>query len=123
MAVYNNFEDLPVWKDARDLAVLIYKLTKVGKLAKDWCMSNQIRSASISISSNIAEGFDRSSRKEFIRFLYIAKGSTSEVRSQLFICLELGYLDKDESERLLERTKSLTKQIGALILFLKRKNL
>ena len=123
MAVYNNFEDLPVWKDARDLAVLIYKLTKVGKLAKDWCMSNQIRSVSLSISSNIAEGFDRSSRKEFIRFLYIAKGSTSEVRSQLLICVELGYLDKDESERLLERTKSLTKQIGALISFLKRKNL
>lgn len=86
-------------------------------------MSNQIRSASLSISSNIAEGFDRSSRKEFIKFLYIAKGSTSEVRSQLFICVELGYLDKDESEKLLERTKSLTRQIGALISFLKRKNL
>jgi four helix bundle protein len=115
MAVYNNFEDLPVWKDARDLTVWIYKLTNAGKLAKDWCMSNQIKSVSLSISSNIAEGFDRSSRKEFIKFLYIAKGSTSEVRSQLLICMELGYLDRDESEKLLERTKSLTKQIGALI--------
>lgn len=95
----------------------------MGKLAQDWCMSNQIRSAFISISSNIAEDFDRSSRKEFIKFLYIAKGSTSEVRSQLFIYKELGYLDKDESDRLLEKTKSLTKQIGALISFLKRKNL
>jgi four helix bundle protein len=123
MAVYNNFEDLLVWKDARDLTVWIYKLTNAGKLAKDWCMSNQIKSVSLSISSNIAEGFDRSSRKEFIKFLYIAKGSTSEVRSQLLICMELGYLDRDESEKLLERTKSLTKQIGVLISFLKKKNL
>ncbi len=123
MPVYNNFEDLPIWKESRDLAVWIYKLTKEGKFTKDWCLSNQIRSASLSISSNIAEGFDRSSRKEFIRFLYIAKGSTSEVRSQLLICIELGYLDKNQSERLLERTKSLTKQIGALISFLKKKNL
>ncbi len=123
MPVYRDFEDLPIWKESRDLAVWIYKLTKEGRLAKDWCLTNQIRSASLSISSNIAEGFDRSSRKEFIRFLYIAKGSVSEVRSQILICIELGYVNKNESEILLERTKSLSKQIGALISFLKKKNL
>ena len=123
MPVYRDFEDLPIWKESRDLAVWIYKLTDEGKLAKDWCLTNQIRSASLSISSNTAEGFDRSSRKEFIRFLYIAKGSVSEVRSQILICIELGYVEKNESKILLDRTKSLTKQIGALISFLKKKNL
>jgi four helix bundle protein len=123
MPVYRDFEDLPIWKESRDLTVGIYKLTNEGKLAKDWCLTNQIRSASLSISSNIAEGFDRSSRKEFIRFLYIAKGSVSEVRSQILICIELGYVEKNESKILLDRTKSLAKQIGALISFLKKKNL
>jgi len=123
MTVYNNFEDLPVWKEAKDLAVQIYRITKEGSLAKDWSLSDQIKRATISISSNIAEGFDRSSRKEFVKFLYIAKGSVSEVRSQLFICKELGYLDKNGSEDLLRKTTSLTRQIGALISFLKKKNL
>jgi four helix bundle protein len=123
MPVYRDFEDLPIWKESRDLTVGIYKLTNEGKLAKDWCLTNQIRSASLSISSNIAEGFDRSSRKEFIRFLYIAKGSVSEVRSQILVCIELGYVEKNESKILLDRTKSLAKQIGALISFLKKKNI
>ena len=115
MAVYNNFEDLPVWKEVKDLAVQIYKITKEGKFSKDWCLSEQIRRATISISSNIAERFDRSSRKEFVKFLYIAWGSVSEVRSQLFIFKELGYIDKDGSEELLRKTSSPTRQIGALI--------
>jgi four helix bundle protein len=123
MAVYKNFEDLPIWKEAKDLAVRIYKITKEDKLKRDFGLSEQIRRATLSISSNITEGFDRSSRKEFIKYLYIAKGSVSEVRSQLFICKELGYLDNGISEELLGRTTSLTRQIGALISFLKKRNL
>lgn len=123
MAVYSSFEDLPVWKQAKDLAVLIYKITGEYKLKKDRGLVEQIRKAVLSISNSIAEGFDRSSEKEFIKFLYIAKGSVSEVRSQLLICNELGYLDKDVSEKFLEQTRSLTKQIGGLISFLKKRNL
>ncbi len=123
MAVYKNFEDLPIWKEAKDLAVQIYKITKEDKLKRDFGLSEQIRRAALSISSNIAEGFDRSYKKEFIKSLYIAKGSVSEVRSQLFICKELGYLDNGISEELLGRTTSLTRQIGALISFLKKRNL
>lgn len=123
MAVYRNFEDLPIWKEAKDLAVRIYKITKEDKLKRNFGLSEQIRKAALSISSNIAEGFDRSSRKEFIKYLYMAKGSVSEVRSQLFICKELGYLDNGISEELLGRTTSLTRQIGALISFLKKRNL
>lgn len=100
MAVNNNFEDLPVWKEAKDLAVQIYKITKEGKFSKGWCLSEQIQRAPIFISSNIKERFDRISRKEFVKFLYIAGGSISEVRSQLFICKELGYIDKEGSGEL-----------------------
>jgi len=123
MAVYNNFEDLPVWKEAKDLAVQIYKITKEEKFKRDYGLSEQIRRAAVSVSSNIAEGFERSSRKEFIRSLYIAKGSVSEVRSQVFLSKELGYLDGDFSEKLLGQTRSLSRQIGALISFLKKRNL
>ena len=123
MAVYNNFEDLPVWKEAIVLAVQIYKITKEEKFKRDYGLSEQIRRAAVSVSSNIAEGFERSSRKEFIRSLYIAKGSVSEVRSQLFLSKELGYLDGDFSGKLLEQTRSLSRQIGALISFLKKRNL
>lgn len=123
MAVYNNFEDLPVWRGARDLAVEIYKITKEEKFRRDFGLRDQIRRATVSISSNIAEGFERSSRKEFIKSLYIAKGSVSEVRSQLFLSKELGYLDGNFSGKLLEQTRSLSRQIGALIAFLKKKNL
>ncbi len=123
MAVYRNFEDLPIRKEAKDLAVRIYKITKDDKLKRDFGLSEQIRRTALSKSGNIAEGFDRSSRKEFIKYLYIAKGSVSEVRSQLFICKELGYLDNGISEELLGRTTSLTRQISALISFLKKRNL
>ena len=123
MAVYNNFEDLPVWKEAIVLAVKVYKITKEEKFKRDYGLSEQIRRAAVSVSSNIAEGFERSSRKEFIRSLYIAKGSVSEVRSQVFLAKELGYLDGDFSGKLLEQTRSLSRQIGALISFLKKRNL
>jgi four helix bundle protein len=123
MAVYNNFEDLPVWKEAIVLAVQIYKITKEEKFKRDYGLSEQIRRAAVSVSSNIAEGFERSSRKEFIRSLYIAKGSVSEVRSQVFLSKELGYLDGDFSEKLLGQTRSLSRRIGALISFLKKRNL
>lgn len=123
MAVYKIFEDLPIWKEAKDLTVQIYIITKEEKLKRDYGLSEQIRRATLSISSNIAEGFDRSSRKEFIKYLYIAKGSVSEVRSQLFICKELSYLEDGISEEILGKTTSLTRQIGALISFLKKRNL
>ena len=123
MAVYNNFEDLPVWKEAIVLAVQVYKITKEEKFKRDYGLSEQIRRAAVSVSSNIAEGFERSSRKEFIRSLYIAKGSVSEVRSQVFLSKELGCLDGDFSEKVLGQTRSLSRQIGALISFLMKRNL
>ena len=118
MAVYGRFEDLPVcpdghpygWKLAKDLAVKIYKITKGEKFRRDYGLVDQIRRASISISSNIAEGFERGSKKEFIQFLYIAKGSLGEVRSQLQVCFELGYINKEDLNMLLSQSYDLSNQ-------------
>ena len=121
MAVYEKFEDLPVWKLAKDLTVKIYQLTKEQKFRRDYGLVDQIRRASISISSNIAEGFERGSKKEFIQFLYIAKGSLGEVRSQLQICFELGYINKENLNVLLSQSYDLSNQLGAFISSIKKR--
>jgi four helix bundle protein len=77
------FEAMEVWKEARRLTQRIYDLTKKGEFSKDFGLSNQIRKAAVSIMSNIAEGFERGGNHEFVQFLYIAKGSCGEVRSQI----------------------------------------
>jgi len=119
MATYNSFDDLPVWQKARELGVSIYKATSEGKLKKDYGLKDQIRRAAVSVSSNIAEGFERGSKREFIQFLYIAKGSCGELRSQLFIAKDLGYLDNDDSETLINSAYNTSKQISGLIKYLK----
>ena len=121
MTVYEKFEDLPIWKSAKDLAVKIYQTTKGQKFRRDHSLVDQIRKASISVSSNIAEGFERGSRRELVQFLYIAKGSLGEVRSQLLVSLELGYINEENSRRLIQQTYDLSKQLGAFILSLKKK--
>ena len=82
MATYNRFEDLPVWENAKDLAVTVYKVSFDGKLNKDYGLRDQIRKAAVSVSGNIAEGFERGTKKEFIQFLYVAKGSCGELRGR-----------------------------------------
>ena len=87
-----RFEDIAVWKKARSLVKLIYEISSTDKLSKDYEMKNQIRSAGISVMSNIAEGFGRRSNLDFSRFLDIAHGSCEEVKSLLYISLDLNYL-------------------------------
>ena len=119
MATYNSFEDLPVWKHARELAVLVYKTTCKGKLRQDYGLRNQIQRAVVSVSSNIAEGFERGSKQEFIQFLYIAKGSCGELRSQLFIATDVGYVDNDDFKILLNSATNVSRQINGFIEYLK----
>ena len=121
MAVYERFEDMPIWRLAKDLAVEIYRITKDAKFRRDFGLVDQIRRASISISSNVAEGFERGSKREFVQFLYVAKGSLGEVRSQLQVSSELGYIDKEEFGSLLLQTYDLSKQLGSFISSLKKK--
>ena len=99
-----RFEDLPVWQDARKLVKEIYIETNRGAFDKDYRLKNQIRDSAVSIMSNIAEGFENMSTKQFVRYLYIAKGSSGELRSQLYVALDAGYLDKKRMEDLKKKT-------------------
>jgi four helix bundle protein len=90
------FEDLEVWKEARRLTREIYRLTQDGKFSRDFGLREQIRRAAVSVMSNIAEGFERGGNQEFIQFLYVAKGSCGEVRSQLYVALDQAYVGQPE---------------------------
>lgn len=113
------FEDLEIWKEARNLSKEIYGLTRLSDFAKDYGLADQIRRASVSIMSNIAEGFERGGNQEFIQFLYIAKGSCGEVRAQLYVALDQGYLSKEKFNELFKSFKRLSVMLGNLIAHLK----
>jgi four helix bundle protein len=115
-----HFEDLEIWKEARRLATEIYQLTSSPKFSKDYSLRDQIQSAAVSVMSNIAEGFERGGNQEFSQFLYIAKGSCGEVRSQLYVALDQRYISAGESEMLLNSFKRLSGMITNLINYLKR---
>jgi four helix bundle protein len=89
VAKIKRFEDIKAWQAARELVSAVYRVSGKGKFEKDFGLRDQIRRAAVSVMSNIAEGFERCSDKEFNRFLYIAKGSAGEVRSHLFVALDL----------------------------------
>jgi four helix bundle protein len=115
-----NFEDLEIWKEARHLTCEIYTLTKAPKFSKDFGLRDQMQRAAVSIMSNIAEGFERGGNQEFVQFLYIAKGSCGEVRSQLYVALDQDYVDPKVTDNLLMILKRLSVMIKHLIDHLKR---
>ncbi len=106
------FEDLIIWQRAIEFAKDIYTLTERKKLKTDFGLKDQFRRASVSISNNIAEGFERRTRKEYLNFLNIAKGSAGESRSMLFLARELGYIDENEHTLLANKTKFLSGSIS-----------
>lgn len=110
-----GFEELKVWQKAKDLAVLIYKITSEGKIAKDFSLRDQMRRSAISIPSNIAEGDERDTDKESVRFFYISKGSLAELRTQIRIALEVGFLDKDEFAKIELDYSEIGKMLGGII--------
>ena len=118
MATITDFEDLDVWKDARELNKKIYSVTRRKIFDEDRDLRWQIRSASISAMSNIAEGFDRNNNNFFLQFLRTAKGSAGEVRSQLFSCLDGEFLSEEEFTPLRNEAKALGQRIGKLISYL-----
>lgn len=111
MAV-KKFEDLIVWQKAQDFSVLIYKNFSI---LKDYSFNNQITRASVSISNNIAEGFDRKTNPDFIRFLYISTSSNSEVRSMLYLSERLEYLSSNETKGLIEKSNEISRMLYGLI--------
>ena len=100
----SRFEDIEAWKKAREVTRDIYDFTKEGAFAKDFALRDQIRRATISIMSNIAEGFERSGDREFIQFLSVAKGSCGETRAQLYAAFDQQYLTDDEFGRTTENS-------------------
>ena len=105
------FEDLYIWQKAVEYAKEIYLITGKKELKSDFGLKDQMRRASISISTNIAEGFERRSRKEYLNFLNIAKGSAGEMRSLIYVACEIGYIDETEHKHLRERAKFLSGSI------------
>ncbi len=120
MPTFTRFEDIEAWRQARALCQAVYLASSKGPFAKDFGLRDQIRRASVSIMSNIAAGFERSGVGEFIQFLAIAKGSAGEVRSQLFVALDQGYLDRDAFIRLSGAANDTVKIIAGLMSYLRR---
>jgi four helix bundle protein len=114
MGKVKKFEDLIAWQKSKVLAIEIYRATSEGSFARDFGLRDQIRRASVSIISNIAEGYERGSAKEFHRSLTIAKASCAEVRSQLYIAFELNYLTQTHFEKLFALAQESARIIGGL---------
>ena len=119
MAKIERFEDIEAWQDARLVVKGIYEVTSEGKFARDFGLRDQIRRAAISTMSNIAEGFERGSDKDFIRFLYMAKASAGEVRSQLYVATDLGYLEQQRAGEIIDLVQAVSRRISGFIRYLK----
>ena len=113
------FEDLTIFQMARSLCKEVYDITKNGDFKKDARFVQQIHASAGSVMDNIAEGYEREGNKEFINFLYIAKGSCGEVRSQIIRASDVGFIDNDTSTRLYNDCIGLSKAISAFVKSLK----
>lgn len=112
MATFRRFEDIQAWQLGRELNREVYRLTSGGAFARDFGLRDQIRRASVSVTSNIAEGYGRRAPRDFARFLTIASGSVAEVQSQLYLALDLEYLSPDDFDAVLALTRRIA---GALV--------
>lgn len=123
MATVQKFEDLEVWQKARVFARQIFELSNSGLFAKHFELKNQINRSSGSIMDNIAEGFERGGKAEFINFLTIAKGSCAETRSQLYRSFDRNYLSAETSKSFLQQAEEIGRMIGGLINYLNKSGL
>lgn len=114
-----RFEDIDVWQQARKYVKEIYIQTGKGNFSKDWGLRDQIRRASVSIMGNIAEGFERKTKNEFVQFLFIAKASCGESRSHLYVAYDLGYIEEKDFSDLKTRTEMISKSIAGFIKYLR----
>ena len=118
MSTVKKFEDLDVWQMARQLAQVVYQLTNSEKFSKDYDLKVQVRRSSGSVMDNIAEGFERSGKQEFIQFLTISKGSCGETRSQLFRALDRSYISEEQFNETCELAKDVGRKIFNLMTYL-----
>ncbi len=114
MGSIERFEDLVAWQKTRVLTAEVNKITRQGRLGQDYGLAGQMQRAAVSIMSNIAEGFERGGRGEFHQFLCTAKASCAELRSQLYVALDVGYLSETDFRRLLLQAEEVGRIIGGL---------
>ncbi len=119
MTTIERFEDIDAWQRARELTKTIYALTNDGQFARDFGLRDQIRRASVSIMSNLAEGFERGGDKEFFQFVSLAKGSSGEVRAQLYVALDAGYIDQDTFSCLKDMATEINRMLAGLMKYLR----
>ena len=114
MGTIRQFEDIEAWQKARELAKRIYQVTATGEFSRDFGLKDQMRRAGVSILSNIAEGFERGGDKEFVQFIAVAKGSSAEVRAQLYVALDQGYVNQETFEYVSEYATQISKMLSGL---------
>jgi four helix bundle protein len=114
-----RFEDLQVWQEAREIVKVVYGLTKKFPRKELYGLADQIQKAAVSTMSNVAEGFESGTNKQFINFLYTSKGSNGEVRSQAYVALDLGYISQVECDDLIKRCNILSRRLYNFIEYLK----
>ena len=120
MARIERFEDIEGWKKGRELCQMVYTFTNKGAFSRDYGLRDQIRRAAISVISNIAEGFETQNDRTFIRHLYIAKGSSGEVRAQSYAALDQGYITQAEFDTLYKTTSEVSRLISGFIKYLEK---
>lgn len=123
MPTFKRFEDITAWQRARELTKEIYRVTSLKEFSRDFALKDQIRRASVSVMSNIAEGFERSGTGEFIHFLATAKGSAGEVRSQLYVAFDQAYITVDSFTALNRAVTEISKMVAGLMDYLKQSGL
>ena len=120
MARIERFEEILGWQKGRKLCNLVYVCTKQGAFARDFGLRDQIRKAAVSVISNIAEGFESQNNRTFTRYLYIAKGSTSEVCAQAYIALDEGYITQQQFDQIYALSDETGRLIGGFIAYLQQ---
>ncbi len=113
-----RFEDIEAWKKARELVKAVYETTAQGGFSRDFGLRDQIRRAAVSVMSNVAEGFERGGNKEFRQFLSMAKGSAGEVKAQLYVSLDAGYITQDDFKELYSLAEETGRLIGGFMRYL-----
>ena len=118
MPTITRFEDIEAWKTARELTRMVYALTEQGQFSKDFGLKNQIQRASVSVMSNVAEGFESRTQTQFIDYLGRAKASAGEVRCQLYIALDLKYMTQEQFDQVFDLADKSSRQISRFMDYL-----
>lgn len=120
MATFRRFDEIEAWQKARELTKVVYGISGRGAFARDFGLRDQSRRASVSIMTNIAEGFERDGTGEFVQFLAIAKGSAAEVLSRAYVALDQDFISKESVDRLAAKTSEVARMLAALMTYLRK---